>query len=137
MALEINLKIVGALLIALGIAHGTFGKRFEWKADLAKLSLLNRQMFLVHCFFIALTLVLMGGVTLFYTDALLQPAPLSRVVLAAVVIFWLCRLFIQFFVYDSLLWRGNKFNTWMHVLFSFFWTYVLFTYFLAARHVWQ
>ena len=117
MALEINLKIVGALLIALGIAHGAFGKRFEWKADLAKLSLLNRQMFLVHCFFIALTLVLMGGVTLFYTDALLQPAPLSRVVLAAVVIFWLCRLFIQFFV-------------------SFFWTYVLFTYFLAARHVW-
>jgi len=137
MALEINLKIVGALLIALGIAHGTFGKRFEWKADLAKLSLLNRQMFLVHCFFIALTLVLMGGVTLFYTEALLQPAPLSRVVLAAVVIFWLCRLFIQFFVYDSLLWRGNKFNTWMHVLFSFFWTYVLFTYFLAARHVWH
>jgi len=136
MALEINLKIVGALLIALGIAHGAFGKRFEWKADLAKLSLLNRQMFLVHCFFIALTLVLMGGVTLFYTDALLQPAPLSRVVLAAVVIFWLCRLFIQFFVYDSLLWRGNKVNTWMHVLLSFFWTYVLFTYFLAARNVW-
>ena len=33
MALEINLKIVGALLIALGIAHGAFGKRFEWKAD--------------------------------------------------------------------------------------------------------
>ena len=102
-----------------GIVFGHFGDRIGRKSMLF------------------ITLVLMGGVTLFYTDALLQPAPLSRVVLAAVVIFWLCRLFIQFFVYDSLLWRGNKFNTWMHVLFSFFWTYVLFTYFLAARHVWR
>jgi hypothetical protein len=137
MALEINLKIVGAMLIILGIAHGAFNKRFEWKTELAKLSLFNRQMFLVHCFFIALTLVLMGGVTLLYTDALLQPTPLSRVALAAVVIFWLCRLFIQFFVYDSALWRGNKFNTSMHVLFSFLWTYVVLTYFFAAKHVWQ
>jgi len=137
MILEINLKIVGALLVVLGIAHGAFNKRFEWKTELARLSLFNRQMFLVHCFFIALTLVLMGGVTLFYTDALLQPAPLSRVVLVAVVIFWICRLFIQFFVYDSMLWRGNRFNTWMHVLFSLFWTYVVLTYFFAAKRVWH
>ena len=137
MILEINLKIVGALLVVLGIAHGAFNKQFEWKTELARLSLLNRQMFLVHCFFIALTLILMGSVTLFYTDALLQPVPLSRVVLAAVVVFWLCRLFIQFFVYDSMLWRGNRFNAWMHVLFSLFWTYVVLTYFFAAKHVWR
>jgi hypothetical protein len=136
MALAINLKIVGALLVVLGIAHGAFHKRFAWKTELARLSLFNRQMFLVHCFFIALMLVLMGGVTLFYTDALLQPTPLSRVVLASVVVFWLCRWFIQFFVYDSALWRGNKFNTWMHVLFSLFWTYVVLTYFFAAKRVW-
>jgi hypothetical protein len=137
MSLELHLKIVGALLIILGVAHGTFGKRFEWKTDLAKLSLLNRQIFIVHCFFIALTLVLMGCVSLFYTQALLQPAPLSRVVLAAAVVFWVCRWFIQFFVYDSALWRGNKFNTSMHILFSLFWTYVVLTYFFAAKHVWR
>ncbi|HTC95648.1 MAG TPA: hypothetical protein VK699_19550 [Terriglobales bacterium] len=137
MTLELNLRIVGAMLITLGLAHGAYGKRFNWKTDLAKLSLLNRQIFIVHCFFISLTLVLMGGITLFYTGALLEPTGLSRVGLMAVIVFWLCRLFIQFFVYDPALWRGNKFNTRMHVLFSAIWVYVVLTYFFAAKHVWQ
>ena len=137
MPLELNLRIVGAMLIALGLAHAGFGKRFEWKTELARLSLLNRKMFMVHCFFISLTLVLMGGITLFYTQALLEPTILSRVGLVAVVVFWLCRLFIQFFVYDSALWRGNRFNTRMHVLFSVMWVYVVVTYAFAAKHVWQ
>jgi len=137
MTLELNLRIVGAVLIALGISHVAYGKRFEWKTELARLSLLNRQIFIVHCFFISLTLVLMGGITLFYTRALLEPTVLSRVGLVAMVIFWLCRLLIQFFVYDSALWRGNKFNTRMHVFFSVIWTYVVLTYSLAARHVWH
>ena len=135
--IELHLKIAGALLIVLGIAHSTFPRRFGWKDELARLSLLNRQMFLVHVFFIALTLVLMGSITLFYTKALLQPSPLSRVILVGVVIFWVCRLFIQFLVYDSSLWRGNAFNTWMHVMFSCFWIYLVVTYSVAARIVWR
>lgn len=135
--IELHLKIAGALLMVLGIAHSTFSRRFGWKDELARLSLLNRQMFLVHVFFIALTLVLMGSVTLFYTKALLQPTPLSRVILVGVVIFWVCRLFIQFLVYDSSLWRGNAFNTWMHVLFSCFWIYLVVIYSVAARMVWR
>ncbi|MCU1311353.1 MAG: hypothetical protein JWO20_2478 [Candidatus Angelobacter sp.] len=137
MTLELHVKIVGALLVMLGLAHATFNKRFEWDRELARLSLLNRQMFLVHAFFIALTLVMMGSVSLFYTAALLQPTPLSRIVLTGVAIFWVCRLFIQFLVYDSALWRGNRFHTLMHVVFSCFWIYVVCTYALAARHVWN
>jgi hypothetical protein len=137
MTLELNLKIVGVMLIVLGLSHGAYGKRFNWKTDLAKLSLLNRQIFIVHCFFISLTLVLMGGITLFYTRALLEPTTLSRAGLVAVVVFWLCRLFIQFFVYDAALWRGNRFNTRMHVGFSVVWAYVVLTYSLAAKHVWH
>src|SRR5437879_6273642 len=105
MTLEFHVRIVGALLVTLGLAHATFNKRFEWGRELARLSLLNRQMFLVHAFFIALTLVMMGSVSLFYTAALLQPTPLSRIVLTGVVVFWVCRLFVQFVVYDSALWR--------------------------------
>jgi|SRR5450755_257709 hypothetical protein len=135
--IELHLKIAGALLIVLGLAHSTFGRRFGWKEELARLSLLNRQMFRVHCFFIALTLVLMGSITLFYTKALLQPTALSRVILVGVVIFWVCRLFIQFLIYESSLWRGNAFNTWMHVLFSCFWIYLVVTYSVAARMVWR
>lgn len=137
MTIELHLKIVGIVLITLGLAHGVFSKHFNWKTDLAKLSLMNRQMFLVHSFFIGLVLVLMGSVSLFYTQALLQPAPLSRLVLGGTVVFWACRWFIQFFVYDSALWRGNRFYTCMHVLFSLFWTYAVCTYFFAAKQVWH
>jgi hypothetical protein len=135
--LAIHLKIVGFLLIFLGLAHAGFARHFKWKEECERLSAFNRQMFRVHCFFIALTLVLLGACSLFYTKALLEPSPLSRVFLAGIVIYWLCRLFIQFFVYDSSLWRGQRFNTTMHVLFSVLWLYVVATYSAALRHVWQ
>ena len=38
-------------------------------------------------------------------------------------IFWAIRLFIQFFVYSSDLWKGKKLETSIHILFSIFWTY--------------
>jgi hypothetical protein len=135
--IESHLKIVGTLLVLLGVAHCYFPKRFGWKDELARLSLLNRQIFLVHTFFIALTLMLMGSITVVYTKALLEPTPLNRAILAGAAIFWACRLFVQFFVYDSKLWRGNVFNTWMHVLFSCFWVYLVATYSMAAKLAWR
>jgi hypothetical protein len=135
--LPVHLKIVGFLLIFLGLAHAGFGRHFKWKEECGRLSPFNRQMFRVHCFFIALTLVLLGTCSLVYTKALLEPTSLSRVFLTGVVIYWLCRLFIQFFVYDSALWRGQKFNTAMHVLFSIFWLYVVATYSAALHYVWN
>jgi len=135
--IELQLKIVGTLLVLLGVAHCYFPKRFGWKDELARLSLLNRQIFLVHTFFIALTLVLMGSITALYAKALLEPSPVNRAILACAAIFWACRLFVQFFVYDSKLWKGNAFNTWMHVLFSCFWIYLVATYSIAAKLAWR
>ena len=51
-------------------------------------------------------------------------------------IFWIVRLYVQFFGYSSKIWKGKTFETIVHILFSIFWTYlsVVFTgiYFLAA-----
>ena len=135
--IESHLRIIGALLILLGVAHFAFPKRFGWKDELARLSLLTRQIFWVHTFFIALTLVLMGSITALYAKALLEPGPVNRAVLAGAAVFWTCRLFVQFFVYDPKLWKGNVFNTWMHVLFSCFWIYLVATYSIAAKLAWR
>jgi hypothetical protein len=137
MTLRIHLQIVGALLLSLGIAHSFFGRYFGWEKELATLSMLTRRIFLVHCFFIALVLVLLGVCSLCYTDALLEPNPLSRVLLAGIVVFWLCRLVIQFLVYEADIWRGRPFYTFMHVAFSLFWIYVVTTYGAALRSVWM
>src|SRR5437588_12242214 len=71
MTIRLHLEIVGAVLIILGAAHGLFGRYFGWKEELARVSLLTRQVFRVHCFFIGLLLVLLGACSLFYADALL------------------------------------------------------------------
>jgi hypothetical protein len=137
MNIHLHLKIAGALLLTLGLAHSAFGRYFKWQRELAQLSLLTRQMFLVHCFFIALVVVLIGVCSLFYTDALLQSGALSRVVLSGLVIFWLCRWGFQFFVYDPAIWRGHRLYSVIHVVFCLFWTYVVITYGAALQIAWK
>lgn len=137
MTMRMHLQIVGALLLSLGIAHVFFSRYFGWEKELASLSLLTRRIFQVHAFFIALVVGLLGACSLFYVDALLERTPLSRVFLAGIVVFWSCRLGVQFFVYDTAIWKGRPFYTFMHVAFSIFWTYVVITYGIALRHAWQ
>jgi hypothetical protein len=134
MNLAMHLKIVGILQLLLAFAHFFFPRRLGWKEDCAKLTLLNRQIFFVHCFFIVLVLVLFGALTLVYTDLLLRGDQLSKVVLSGLFLFWLARLYIQFFVYDARLWRGDRFNTRVHVFFSMLWTYYVGVYGLAVFH---
>jgi hypothetical protein len=136
-SLRVHLQIAGGLLLLLSAAHGGFSRYFGWKQELGRLSLLTRQMFLVHTFFIALVVALLGGLSLFCTDSLLTPGPLSRAVLAGIVVFWLFRLAFQWFVYSSAIWRGRRFYAFMHCVFSVFWIYAVVTYGLALRSVWK
>src|SRR5947207_7299564 len=105
MSLRFQLKIVGASLLILAVAHAFFPRRFDWNEELRGVSLLNRQIFLVHCFFIGLILFLFGLLSLFFTDALLDRTALARLVLGGIVLFWFARLVVQFFVYHSSLWK--------------------------------
>jgi hypothetical protein len=136
MTLVIHLKLVGALLVILGVSHAFFNRYFGWERELAGVSLLTRRIFFVHSFFIALGVTLAGVISLFYARALLTPSALNSAVLAGMVAFWLCRLLAQFFSYDAAIWRGNRFRTWMHVAFSALWCYVTGTYGVALISVW-
>jgi hypothetical protein len=126
--IEMHLRIMGAIMLVLGIAHFFFPKEFEWKDDLAKLSLLNRQLFLVHTWFIVLVLFLCGVLNLFFAHLLVEPTPLARVILSGLLIFWAGRLFAQLFIFDTRLWRGHRRNTVVHVLFTATWLYFVAVY---------
>ncbi len=128
---EWHLRIAGALQIALALLHLVFPRRFQWKEELARLSPLNRQIFLVHTFFICLVLVMIGSLSLLAPSALLEPTRLSCLVLGGFTTFWGLRLFCQWFVYDPALWRGQPFNTVVHVLSSLLWLYFTAVYFGA------
>ena len=133
MNLVLHLRLAGAGLMLLAFVHVFFPRRFGWREELPRLSLLNRQMFGVHVFFIALVLLFFGAVSLVLAEELLAGGRLAQGVLTGFVVIWSLRLLTQLFVYDRSLWRGHRFNTTVHVVFSAFWTYLVVVYALALR----
>ena len=123
----LHLKIIGILLIALALVHIVFPKYFNWDKELSYLSLINRQMITVHTFFIALTIFLMGLLCLTSSNELID-TNLGKKISFGLSIFWTIRLFIQFFGYSSKLWKGKFFETTVHILFIFLWTYLSFIF---------
>jgi uncharacterized membrane protein len=128
--MELQLKIIGYVLILLAAIHVFFPKRFEWKKELAGLSLLNNQMMYVHTFFVGLTVFLMG-ILCIYCSEQLNRTNLGGIICLGLSIFWLARLIIQFFVYSPKLWRGKKFETTVHIIFSMMWTYFAVLFYLV------
>jgi len=121
--MEIHFKIIGVLLIALSLVHIVFPKYLNWDKELKSLSLINRQMMTVHTFFIALTVFLMGLLCLTSSAELIE-TNLGKKISLGLGLFWTVRLFIQFFGYSTDLWKGKKFETFMHIVFSILWTYL-------------
>jgi hypothetical protein len=129
--MELHLKTIGLLQIALALLHAGFPRRFDWRNELASLSLLNRQMMYVHTLFIAITLALMGLLCVSSASELITTA-LGRKICLGLAIFWIVRLLIQFFGYSSKLWKGKRFETTVHVAFSVLWIYIAGVYLAAG-----
>jgi len=128
---EWHLRLAGALQIILALLHLAFPRRFQWAEELARLSPLNRQIFHVHTFFICVVLVMIGALSLLAPAALAEPTALSRLVLPGFATFWGLRLYCQWFVYDQALWRGQPFNTAVHVACTVLWSYLTAVYTLV------
>lgn len=124
MSLELHLRIAGLLLLLLAAVHPLFPRELGWKEDLAKLTLINRQIFLVHVGFIALMLVLMGCLALFLAGDLVAPSRLARAVLGGLALFWGLRLLTQQLIYDRSHWRGHRRNTAIHLALTLLWLYL-------------
>jgi hypothetical protein len=124
----LHLHIVGALLAALAVVNLFVPRRFRWREEMAALSLLNRQVFQAHNVFVILTIVLCSALLLTSADTLLEPTRLSRAVLIGLTIFWGLRMLMQWLFYSPRIWRGDRFNTAMHCVFSVAWVYMTATF---------
>jgi hypothetical protein len=128
--MEVHLKIVGSLLIALSLMHIVIPKYFKWEQELTSLSLITKQILYVHTFFIAFVVLLIGLLCLTYSYELVYD-PFGRVISLGLFGFWLTRLIFQFFVYSPKVWRGKRFETVMHIVFSFVWLYFTGVFFFS------
>lgn len=119
-------------MVLLAFLHFVFPRHFKWKDELLGLSLINKQLMYVHTFFIALVVLLMGVFCIYSTEDLVKTL-LGKQLCFGLFIFWGVRLIFQFFVYSPSLWKGKRFETWVHVLFSLLWTYFTTVFFLGYR----
>ena len=122
--LLVHLRVVGVVMASLVVVNLAVPRRFHWREEMSGLSLLNRQIFQAHNVFLILTLALFSALLLTSGAALLEPTRLSRAVLAGLTIFWGVRMLMQWYFYSPLIWRGHRFNTVMHYVFSATWVYV-------------
>ncbi len=107
----------------LGTFHLGFHKYFNWKVELELVSLINRQMMIVHTLFIGLIVFLIGVLCFFHSSELLS-SELGHTLSIGLALFWTLRLLVQLFGYSSKLWKGKAFETGIHILFLFLWTYL-------------
>ncbi len=119
--LSILLRLAGAGLILLTFVHIPIGKTLKWKEDGRKLSPVNEQVFHVHTFFLCLIIFMMGLPCLLMPSIFLEKSPAGLWVAGSFAVFWATRLYFQFFVYRSDLWRGKRFETFVHFLFVLIW----------------
>ncbi len=121
-ALTMALRIAGAGLLLLVLLHLPIGKHLCWREDAAHLTPVNASIFHVHTFFICLVILIMALPCLFEPNIFLEKTRAALWLTWSASAFWAIRLFFQWFVYPSHLWRGKHLETAVHATFSLIWT---------------
>jgi hypothetical protein len=101
MNVETLIFVGGILHFGILIASALVPQVLDWKALLAKLDALSRQIVWVHGVFIVLVIVAFGTLSLLFAGELASGTPLARGVCGFIAIFWGARLGVQFFVFDA------------------------------------
>jgi hypothetical protein len=108
---SIILRCVGASLIVLALFHAVLWRTFNWGRQIAQLSPITARVFVVHMLFIVFVLSALGLLSLGWPELLLVPSDLARLLLYAIVLFWLLRLGLQPLVFDRAMgagWTGSR-----------------------------
>ena len=132
--LLVHLRVAGLLLAVVAVINVFVPGYLRWRQEMTALSLVNRQIFQAHGFFIVLVIGLCSALLLVRGEALLEPSPLSRAILSGLTLFWGLRMLAQWFYYSPSLWRGHRFHTAVHCVFSMTWVYVTGTFAAALWH---
>jgi hypothetical protein len=113
--LELGLRIVAVAQIALAALSLCLPRILKWQPDIDRMPPLVREVFEIHSWFIALTLVIWGVLTWhFAPDFALAPYELARWLCAMIGVFWGVRSVLQWTHYSSSHWRGNPQRTVIH-----------------------
>lgn len=122
---------IGQILIA--AINLKLDKILHWEPELSVLSKLLREVFHVHKWFITITLILYGLITIRFTRDLATGAyDMARWFAAGVGAFWLLRTGIQWLFYSWEHWRGKWRETVVHWILTVIYAGFTYVYLTAA-----
>ena len=100
----------GAVQLLILGANFVLPKKLSCRENLARVSPMIREVFIVHWVYIVLVLGIFASLSFWFAPELAGASRLGRYLSAVIAVFWLLRVPIQLFFYDSELRRLNRFG---------------------------
>ena len=131
--MEIALSIAAAAQLAIAVLNLFLVRIMRWEEPVARMPQLVREVFHVHAWFITITLVIFGVVTIRFAGELAAGTnDLGRWLVCGIGLFWLIRWVMQFFFYSSSHWKGKRAETTVHIALVLTYGFFAGVYLLAA-----
>jgi hypothetical protein len=102
------LWLAGVVQLAIALANAALPARLKYRENLAHVSPIVRQIFVVHSAYIVGVVLLFAVLTFGFAPELASGRGLGRFLAAAIGIFWACRVPVQFLYYDAALRKENR-----------------------------
>jgi hypothetical protein len=102
------LWVAGAMQLVILAANFALPKKLRCRENLAQVSPMIREVFVVHWLYIALVVGIFTSLCFWFAPDLAGASRLGRFLSAAMAGFWLLRVPIQLFVYDPKIRRQNR-----------------------------
>lgn len=135
-SIEGQLRLVGAVLVTIGLSHAVMPHAFGWPAEFAALTPLTRSISYIHTFFIAVMCIMLGLAPLCLTRQMLETGAMPKAVLAAECTFWGLRWCAQFVAFPPAIWKSSRLYTVGHVGFIVLWTWIVAVFLTALLTTW-
>ena len=125
------LTVAAAAQLSVAVLNLFLARLLHWRDDLKRAPLLLREVFHVHSWFITVTLVIFGAITLRCAGEL-SVEPIGRWLAAGFGVFWALRTVLQITYYSSSHWKGNTPRTVIHIILLILYGGMAGTYLCAA-----
>jgi hypothetical protein len=106
--------MIAAIWVAAGVqlviaaANLVVARKLDFRANLARLTPIASQIFLVHAVYIVLVIVWFSALCLIFAAQLASGGPLARFLTAGLAAFWGLRAIIQLTIYDKKVRKDNR-----------------------------
>ena len=116
MKLELALYAVASAQLAVAVLNLFLVRLLGWRSELERMPLLVREVFVVHAWFISVTVAIFGVVTWrFAPEFAAASHEVFRWLAAGIGTFWALRTILQITYYSSSHWKGRLDRTMIHI----------------------